>query len=359
MNILEQYSDFIDSFYNNPEDRDKLKKSLKSIHEDKAKTSKLSTVVLIGEMKYKSLRLVSKKLKYADPTKLEYKTFTDDKNNVIKINIDDSEYKFSLNNEDTKDHIIIIRSGYKNPYIANLAKIMIEMGFKVFNNPEFVNISNDKFLSAQLLDRNNIPQPKYVLIESSDIKRGDDSKLEKKLSKIYKKIDDNTKFVCKLLNGHGGSGVFLCSKSNIMSVLQCFFAIDKDCKILVQEFLQIKDGDIRVHVITINDKQVILDSSMRKKSSSDFRTNISLGNSQIPDIELSTQQKELALKTAKASGLLWCGVDILPLEDGSNVVIEYNGAPGPPSELTTDPETLEKSNEDFFSKLLETIDLLL
>lgn len=359
MDILEQYSDFIDCFYNNPEDTNKLKKSLKSIYEDKAKTIHIGTVVLIGEMKYKSLRLVSKKLKYADPTKLEYKLFTDDKNNVVKINIDDSEYKFSLNTDDTKDHIIIVRSGYKNPYIANLIKILIEMGFKVFNNPEFVNISNDKFLSAQLLDRNNIPQPKYVLIESTDIRKGDDSKLEKKLSKIYKTIDDNTKFVCKLLNGHGGSGVFLCSKANIMSVLQCFFAIDKECKILVQEFLKIKDGDIRVHVITINGKQVIMDSSMRKKSSSDFRTNISLGNSQIPDIELTPEQKELALKTAKASGLSWCGVDILPLENGSNVVIEYNGAPGPPSELTTDPETLEKSNEEFFIKLLEIIDSLL
>lgn len=359
MNIVEQYSDFINSFYADKNNNEKLKKSLIKITEDKVKTNNISTVVLIGEMKYKSLRLVSKKLKYADPTKLEYKVYTDDNNNVIKIHIDDSEYKFNLEIQDIKDHIVIIRSGYKNPYIANLAKIMIEMGFKVFNNPEFVNISNDKFLSAQLLDRYNIPQPKYVIISSSDIKKGDDSSLEKKLSKIYTKIDDNSKFVCKLLNGHGGSGVFCCTKSNIMSVLQCFFAIDEDCRILVQEFLKIKEGDIRVHVITIGNKQKILDSSMRKKNSSDFRTNISLGNEQIPDLELTKEQKDLALKTAKASGLLWCGVDILPLENGSNVVIEYNGAPGPPSELTTDSETLEKTNEEFFSKLLETIDSLL
>ena len=137
-----------------------------------------------------------------------------------------------------------------------------------------------------------------------------------------------------------------------------FFAIDEECKILVQEFCEIEEGDIRVHVLTLNGKQEIVSVTMRAKGGKDFRTNLSLGNSQINDIKLTPEQKKIALDTAKASGLIWCGVDLLPLKNGKTYVIEYNGAPGPPSELTTDQETLEKTNEEFYTNLIDTINKL-
>lgn len=344
---------FIENFYEDKNNSTKLKDILieksNKINESKTNYSKIKRVILIGEMKFKSLRLVSPKLDYADPTKLKYIISED------SIEVFDDEYKFKVNKTDSKDTVIFIRSGYKNNYIKFLLDKFIEFGFLVINDPTYVNISNDKFLSATLLDTYNIPQPKYVLIDSNDIHKGDDKELNKKLKTLYDKITDDTKFVCKILNGHGGKGVFLCTKSNITSVLQCFFAINNECKILVQEFLNIKEGDIRVHVITLNNKQTIINSSLRKKSENNFRTNLSLGNSQIKNYELTKEQKELALKTAKSSGLIWCGVDILPLENNKNVVIEYNGAPGPPSELTQDKDSLEKENEEFYTNLLETI----
>ena len=342
---------FIESFYENKEDVEKLKSVYKNqrLNEDQKITTKIDRVVLIGEIRFKSLRKVCKKLDYADPTKLTYEI----KDGQIKV--DDGEYKFTLKELDKKGTIIFVRSGYKNPIIQFLLKQMMDMGFLVINDPTYVNISNNKYLLAMLLKKNDIPQPNFVLVSHTDINKGDDKLLQEKLKKLYNKINDDTKFVCKILGGHGGKGVFICKYSNITSVLQAFFAIDEECQILVQEFCEIEGGDIRVNVITLNGKQEIFNVTMRNKSSDDFRTNLSLGNTLKEDIKLTPEQKKIALDTAKASGLIWCGVDLIPIKNGKTYVIEYNGSPGPMTDLNMSQEDVEQSNEVFYDKFLETI----
>ena len=128
-----------------------------------------------------------------------------------------------------------------------------------------------------------------------------------------------------------------------------------ECQILVQEFCEIEGGDIRVNVITLNGKQEIFSVAMRNKSSDDFRTNLSLGNTLKEDIKLTPEQKKIALDTAKASGLIWCGVDLMPIKNGKTYVVEYNGSPGPMTDLNMNPEDVEKANEVFYGKFLETI----
>ena len=260
-----------------------------------------------------------------------------------------------MKESDKKGTIIVVRSGYKNPIIQFLLNQMMDMGFIVLNDQMFVNISNNKYLLAMLLKKNDIPQPKFVLVSHRDINKEDDKPLQEKLKKLYNKIDDDTKFVCKLLSGHGGKGVFVCKKSNINGILQCLFAIDDECQILIQEFCDIDDGDIRVNVITLNGKQEIFNVAMRTKGDNDFRTNLSLGNTLKEDIKLTPEQKKIALDTAKASGLIWCGVDLMPLKNGKTYVVEYNGSPGPMTDLNMNPEDVEKANEVFYSKFLETI----
>ena len=342
---------FIESFYENKEDAEKLKAVYKNqrINEDQKIAKKIDRVVLIGEMRFKSLRKVCNKLDYADPTKLTYEIKDG------QINVDDGEYKFTLKESDKKGTIIFVRSGYKNPIIQFLLSQMMNMGFLVINDPTFVNISNNKYLLAMLLKKNDIPQPKFVLVSHADINKEDDKPLQEKLKKLYNKIDDDTKFVCKLLRGNGGKGVFVCKKSNINGILQCLFAIDDECQILIQEFCDIDDGDIRVNVITLNGKQEIFNVGMRTKGDNDFRTNLSLGNTLKEDIKLTPEQKKIALDTAKASGLIWCGVDLMPLKNGKTYVVEYNGSPGPMTDLNMSQEDVEKANEVFYGKFLETI----
>ena len=345
-----ELENFIEDFYENKEDVERLKHAYKTymINESKL-NSKINRVVLIGEMRYKSLRKAAGKLDYADPEKLWYEIKED------KIKVDDGEYQFTLDIKDKEGTIIIVRSGYKNPNIHFLLSEMIRMGFLVINDPTYVNISNNKYLLGMLLKKYDIPQPKFILVSHRDINKGDDKLLQEKLKKLYRNIDDDTKFVCKILGGHGGKGVFICKYSNITSVLQAFFAIDEECQILVQEFCEIDGGDIRVNVITLNGKQEIFSVAMRNKSSDDFRTNLSLGNTLNEDIKLTPEQKKIALDTAKASGLVWCGVDLMPLKNGKTYVVEYNGSPGPMSDLNMNKEDVEKSNEVFYGKFLETI----
>jgi hypothetical protein len=111
------------------------------------------------------------------------------------------------------------------------------------------------------------------------------------------------------------------------------FAIDPERQILLQKKEEADGGDIRVHVLTLRDKQVILACMKRVKLGGDFRSNVSLGAEAEP-VKLTPEQEQIALKTAQLSKLPWCAVDIMPLVKGSNpdlgdnVVLEINASPG-------------------------------
>ena len=156
-------------------------------------------------------------------------------------------------------------------------------------------------------------------------KKGEDSKEVKKIEKY--------EYVVKILDGHGGTGVFMLNGKNILPVLQAIFAIDEDRELLLQRKEEADGGDIRVHVVTLNNEQKIIAAMKRVKISGDFRSNVSLGAT-AEKVELTKEQEEIALKVAKISGMPWCAVDIMPLvkdsnkEIGDNVVLEYNSSPG-------------------------------
>lgn len=334
---------------------DKIQQIIESQESVKyCKLKKVHNLVLIGEMYLNSIKLLKNegiKTYYADPRKMDFKTA----NNKITLFGEDGKV-IDLTSSSSTDTIILMRSGYSMPVVKAFLKEVEKLEILIINNAEPVEISSDKYLTAKMLESNGLLQPKFVLVTSDDVSKEDTSKLDKKLLTIYKKADDTNKFVCKILNGHGGKGVFKCRGKNITPILQALFKISPKTNILVQDLQDIKDGDIRVHVITINGKQEIVNSILRHKGKHDFRTNLSLGNSMEDDYKLTKEQEKLALDAAKISGLTWCGVDILPLQNGDNMIVELNGAPGPSSPID-DPE-IEETNHKFFAKTIETIDKL-
>lgn len=323
--------------------------------ENYTKLKKVERIVLIGELYLNSVKMLKKdkiKVEYADPTKLNFSY----KDNIIHIYSGEKDLpNISLSKSDAKNTVILMRSGYTKEVVSALLDSIQELGILILNNPEAVKMSSDKYATACFLSKSNLPQPKYVLATSGDIDKEDHKKLDEKLKQLYGKIDDGYKYVCKILNGHGGKGVFCCRGKNIVSILQCLFKLKSNCPILIQDFQEIKDGDIRVHVLTLNGKQKILSSIMRKKGK-DFRTNLSLGCEMEDDYKMSPEQERLALTAAKASGLEWCGVDMLPLQNGNTIIVELNGAPGPSSPIN-DPN-IEETNYKFFEKLVEAINEL-
>ena len=144
---------------------------------------------------------------------------------------------------------------------------------------------------------------------------------------------DDLEYVVKILDGHGGTGVFMVTGKGILSILQAIFAIDEERELLVQKKEEADGGDIRVHVLTRRTDQKIVAAMKRVKLKGDFRSNVSLGAT-AEKVELTKEQEDIALKVAKISGMPWCAVDIMPLKKGSNkeigdnVVLEYNASPG-------------------------------
>ena len=118
-------------------------------------------------------------------------------------------------------------------------------------------------------------------------------------------------------------GVFICDKSEIESILQTMCQLSNSSKFIIQEFKK-NAGDIRVHLLSVDGMNYeVLACMNRNKIEKDFRSNVSLGAT-TDEYKLSKEQEEIVMKTAKASGCRWVGVDLMECEDGSNVVIEYN-----------------------------------
>lgn len=271
----------------------------------------------------------------------------------------DNENKYKVDVQSNVDTIVITRLGVQDSEeCMELVRELQDWGFFVINPVQYAKKASNKYTSSVLLERYEIPQPKFTLVSINDIAKGEES-LKKKLKDIYKDVgkdedkDKELEYVVKILDGHGGTGVTMQTGKTILSMLQMVFAVDPERELLIQKKEEADGGDIRVHVLTMRTKQKILAQMKRKKLGGDFRSNVSLGAT-AEAVELTPEQEEIALKVAKISGMPWCAVDIMPLVKGSNpelgdnVVLEYNASPG------TDGIS-EVMKENFMEILLDEI----
>lgn len=259
--------------------------------------------------------------------------------NDKKIEIKDSKEKFTITDQSNVDTIVIARLGAQDSEeCMECIKELQDWGLFVLNPIQAAKRASNKYASAVLMQRYDIPQPKFCLLSQKDVAKGEES-LQKKLKLIYKEVgenkeeDEKREYVVKILDGHGGTGVFMTTGKGILAILQAIFAIDPERELLLQKKEEADGGDIRVHVLTSRTKQIILACMKRKKLGGDFRSNVSLG-AQAEKVEITKEQEDIALNVAKISGMPWCAVDIMPLvkgsnpEIGDNVVLEYNCSPG-------------------------------
>ena len=284
------------------------------------------------------------------------------------ISITDGKTKYKIKDQSNIDTICIVRLGAQdNEQCVECIKEIQEWGIFTLNPICAAKRASNKYTSAVLMKRYDIPQPNFALLIKHDISDGYNS-LNKKLNLIYSDVIESYKngndskevkevekyeYVVKILDGHGGTGVFMLNGKNILPVLQAIFAIDEDRELLLQRKEEADGGDIRVHVVTLNNEQKIIAAMKRVKISGDFRSNVSLGAT-AEKVELTKEQEEIALKVAKISGMPWCAVDIMPLvkgsnkEIGDNVVLEYNSSPGTEG-------ISEVLNQNFVTLLLNAI----
>lgn len=259
--------------------------------------------------------------------------------NESKIVITDDEGEFTIETESNLDTLVFARLGVQDEDLCeHIVQILQDRGFLVLNPIKYSALACDKYETAKLLEKGQIPQPRFSLM-TKDILYDEES-YTNAMKRLYPEWDvkdsDKNKdlqVVIKILDGHGGTGVALIDGKRIYAILQLIFAISPDKSLLLQRKEEADGGDIRVHVLTLRNKQVILGAMKRVKLGGDFRSNVSLGAEAEP-VKLTPEQEQIALKTAQLSKLPWCAVDIMPLIKGSNkelednVVLEINASPG-------------------------------
>lgn len=255
------------------------------------------------------------------------------------LTISDDKNEFKITEESNVDTLVFSRLGVQGEYDSEHAvQLLQDRGFLVLNPVKYSALACDKYETARLLEKGGIPQPRFCLLTKQDLYN--EELFKECITRIYPDWDfkdpDKNKdkeLVFKILDGHGGTGVFKSDGKSMLAILQTIFAIDPTRELMVQKKEEADGGDIRVHVLTLRNKQVILGAMKRKQLGGDFRSNVSLG-AVAEKVEITDEQKEIALKTAKLSKLPWCAVDIMPLKKGSNkelgdnVVLEINASPG-------------------------------
>lgn len=263
----------------------------------------------------------------------------DSKENEEEITIKDDVESFKITEENNTDTLVFSRLGVQDEYDCEHAvKLLQDRGFLVLNPVQYAAIACDKYETAVLLQKGGIPQPNFTLMNKEILY--DEKAFNSAMHEVYKDWNDKDKdknedkdLVIKILDGHGGTGVFLENGKRFYAVLQAMFAKMPDLQLIIQKKEEADGGDIRVHVLTLNDRQVILAAMKRVKLGGDFRSNVSLGATAEP-VKLTPEQEQIALKAARISKMPWCAVDIMPLVKGSNkelgdnAVLELNASPG-------------------------------
>ena len=183
---------------------------------------------------------------------------------------------------------------------------------KVFclNSASAITQSRDKLYSLQLLLNHGVDIP-TTGFANSPLDTDD-----------LIKMVGGSPLIVKLLEGTQGKGVVLAeTKKAAESVINAFKSLNAN--ILVQEFTKEANGkDIRCFVI---DGKVVA-AIQREALPGEFRANIHLGGT-ASIIKVTSEEKRIAIKAAKAMNLKVAGVDIIRSSKGP-LLLEVNSSPG-------------------------------
>jgi ribosomal protein S6--L-glutamate ligase len=216
-------------------------------------------------------------------------------------------------NGEPLDHVdaIIPRIGASVTFYGTSVVRQFET-MKVFSTVESQALvrSRDKLRSLQILSRAGVDMPRTVFTNYS-----------KDVAGAVDRVG-GAPCIIKLLEGTQGLGVVLAeSRKAAIAVIEAFNSLK--ARVIVQEFIKEARGeDVRAFVVD----GTIVGAMKRVGREGEFRSNLHRGG-RAELIELSQEEKRMAIHAAKALGLHVAGVDMLQSERGP-LVIEVNASPG-------------------------------
>lgn len=184
------------------------------------------------------------------------------------------------------------------------------MGAYCVNSSLAIVRSRDKLRAMQLLARKGIALPKTGFANSPAD------------SKDLIQMVGGAPLIIKLLEGTQGAGVVLADSNKAAeSIIDAFKTLNAN--FLVQEFIKEAKGcDIRAFVVGSK----VVGAMERQASGDEFRSNFHRGGTAVA-IELTPEEKRIAIAAAKVMGLGVAGVDIIRSNAGPKV-LEVNSSPG-------------------------------
>ena len=206
---------------------------------------------------------------------------------------------------------VIPRIGSAITFYGTAALRQFEMlGSYPLNESVAITRARDKLRSLQLLARQGIDLPKTGIAHSPDDTRD--------------LIDmvGGAPLVVKLVEGTQGIGVVLAeTRQAAESVIDAFRGLN--AHILVQEYIEEAKGrDIRCLVVG----NEVVAAIERRAKEGDFRSNLHRGGVATV-VNITPQERAIAIKAAQTLGLEVAGVDILRARRGP-LVMEVNASPG-------------------------------
>ena len=185
-----------------------------------------------------------------------------------------------------------------------------QMGVIVLNSSQGIIRSRDKLVACQMMAKRRVPVPITAHVGAWE----DTDRAVKRVG--------GTPCVVKSTEGTHGSGVFLINSFQQARQL-VYQMLERGMRPLVQEYIEESHG-IDVRALVVGGEVV---ASMRRKAhGSEFRSNFHLGGS-VSKIELTDEQKDIAVIATKTLGLELAGVDMLESQRGP-LVLEVNSSPG-------------------------------
>ncbi|CAD5932888.1 putative alpha-L-glutamate ligase [Planktothrix tepida] len=206
---------------------------------------------------------------------------------------------------------VIPRIGASKTFYGTVIVRQFElMGMFTLNQSQGITRSRDKLNALQALAQEGVKLPKTGFATSlKDI----DSLIN---------LVGGAPLIIKLLEGTQGMGVILADTyQSAKSIIEAFQGLNID--ILVQEFIHEAEGsDLRCFVI--GDK--VIAAMKRLSNPGEFRANLHRGG-KAENVKLTTEERNMAIKSAKVMGLKVAGVDMIRSDKGP-LVLEVNSSPG-------------------------------
>ncbi len=190
----------------------------------------------------------------------------------------------------------------------NALHVAQQRGIAIINPPRTLEIAIDKWLTLDFARQAGLEVPRTICCQDRD-----------SAMQAFDQLQQDV--VVKPLFGGEGRGLIRVNDREM--AWRVFSTLDQIAAVIyIQEFVPHRGFDLRILIIGEDAFCVA-----RHSPNDDWRTNLSRGGKAEP-FQPTEKQVAMARAAAKAIGGQIVGVDILPTQDGRDILLEVNAVPG-------------------------------